>query len=76
MPNQGQEDVFDEIKPFVQTAIDGMNVCIFAYGQTGSGKTYTMEGPCLEDIEEGTFVDDRLRPHHKSGLLPRLACHL
>lgn len=40
-----QEEVFAEIKPEIQSTLDGYNVCIFAYGQTGSGKTYTMEGP-------------------------------
>ena len=44
-PDSTQELVYDEVKPFVQIALDGDNVCIFAYGQTGSGKTYTMEGP-------------------------------
>ena len=39
-----QEDTFECIKPFIQSSVDGYNVCIFAYGQTGAGKTYTMEG--------------------------------
>ena len=39
-----QQDVFDEVGPLVDTAVDGYRVCILAYGQTGSGKTYTMEG--------------------------------
>jgi len=39
-----QENVFEDVKMLVQSAVDGYNVCIFAYGQTGSGKTFTMIG--------------------------------
>jgi len=40
-----QEQVFEQTRALVVSALDGFNVCIFAYGQTGSGKTHTMEGP-------------------------------
>lgn len=39
-----QEEIFEDTKYLVQSAIDGYNVCIFAYGQTGSGKTFTIYG--------------------------------
>jgi len=39
-----QTDLFEEIKPLIQSVMDGSNVSIFAYGQTGAGKTFTMEG--------------------------------
>jgi len=39
-----QEEIFEDTKMLLQSAIDGYNVCIFAYGQTGSGKTYTILG--------------------------------
>jgi hypothetical protein len=42
--NATQEDAFDEVRPLIQSAIDGYNVCILAYGQTGSGKTFTIHG--------------------------------
>lgn len=32
LPDCSQNEVFEEIKPFVQTAMDGENTCIFAYG--------------------------------------------
>lgn len=43
--DSSQEQVFADVAPFVMSAVDGYNVCVFAYGQTGSGKTHTMEGP-------------------------------
>ncbi|THU58137.1 hypothetical protein C4D60_Mb03t11010 [Musa balbisiana] len=39
-----QNEVFEDTKYLVQSAVDGYNVCIFAYGQTGSGKTFTIYG--------------------------------
>ncbi|CAE7778922.1 KIN14E, partial [Symbiodinium pilosum] len=39
-----QEEVFEDCKGLVQSAIDGYNVTIFAYGQTGAGKTFTLYG--------------------------------
>ena len=43
-PSSSQELVFQEVSEFVQSALDGYNVCLFSYGQTGSGKTHTMQG--------------------------------
>ena len=42
-PGVGQESVFLEVSEFVQSALDGYNVCLFSYGQTGSGKAYTLQ---------------------------------
>jgi kinesin family member C1 len=37
-PSASQETIFHEVSEFVQSALDGYNVCLFSYGQTGSGK--------------------------------------
>jgi kinesin family member C1 len=62
--------MFNEVKSFVQSAMDGENVCIFAYGQTGAGKTYTMEGPpfLIESMDLNNENLDEL-----SGIIPRTA---
>ncbi|KAL4353895.1 hypothetical protein GQ457_06G043720 [Hibiscus cannabinus] len=41
-PHVGQAELFSDVQPFVQSALNGYNVSIFAYGQTRSGKTHTM----------------------------------
>lgn len=74
LPNSGQAELFEEIKPFVQTALDGENTCIFAYGQTGSGKTFTMEGPSTDGGDGPPLFDQAsMRPYTYSGILPRIA---
>ena len=45
--NSNQCDVFDQIEPMLQTALEGYNTSIFTYGQSGSGKTYSMLGDDL-----------------------------
>ncbi|KAG0494638.1 hypothetical protein HPP92_005632 [Vanilla planifolia] len=47
-PHIGQGELFDDVRPFIQSALDGYNVSIFAYGQSCSGKTHTMEGTSQE----------------------------
>jgi len=39
-----QDEVFEDCRDLVQSAVDGYNVTMFAYGQTGAGKTFTMYG--------------------------------
>ncbi|KAL6861256.1 hypothetical protein ACP4OV_016956 [Aristida adscensionis] len=43
-PHIGQGEIFRDVQPFVQSALDGHNISIFAYGQSRSGKTHTLEG--------------------------------
>uniref|UniRef100_A0A0E0HMQ6 Kinesin motor domain-containing protein n=1 Tax=Oryza nivara TaxID=4536 RepID=A0A0E0HMQ6_ORYNI len=41
-PHIGQGELFHDVQPLVQSALDGYNVAIFAYGQSRSGKTHTL----------------------------------
>ena len=34
-PTGTQENVYEEVSEFVQSSLDGYNVCLFSYGQTG-----------------------------------------
>ncbi|RYP65194.1 hypothetical protein DL769_006384 [Monosporascus sp. CRB-8-3] len=54
------ETVFAEIAMFIQSVVDGRNVCVAAYGQTGSGKTYMMSGLsrlAVEGLRRETAAD-------------------
>ena len=65
-----QEDVYNEVKDVVKSALDGQNVCIFAYGQTGSGKTYTMQGDRGDPSKRGIIqrAVSALIKRHKENL--------
>jgi kinesin family member C1 len=52
-PESTQKQVFFEVSPFIESALDGHHVCIFAYGQTGSGKTHTMIGSDNKSENQG-----------------------
>lgn len=70
--NSKQEDVFEEVKPIIQSAIDGVNVCILAYGATGSGKTFTIHGKeIMDSFDSNPNSPRKLSPFR--GILPRAA---
>lgn len=48
-----QQELYAEVEPLIQNAVDGYSICIFAYGQTGSGKTYSMEGNLSDPAQFG-----------------------
>jgi len=53
-----QEEVFEDCRDLVQSAVDGYNVTMFAYGQTGAGKTFTMYGaPGMEGTAPRTIQE-------------------
>lgn len=48
-PESTQEEVFENCRDLVQSAVHGYNATIFSYGNTGAGKTYTMYGTVEEE---------------------------
>ncbi|KAK1263213.1 Geminivirus Rep-interacting motor protein [Acorus gramineus] len=52
-PHVGYGVIFQDVQPYVQSAMDGHNVSIFAFGQTHSWKTHMMEG---STHERGIYV--------------------
>lgn len=44
VPQQVVEEIFEDCRDLVQSAVDGHNVTVMTYGQTGAGKTYTLFG--------------------------------
>ncbi|XP_047167234.1 kinesin-like protein KIN-14A [Vigna umbellata] len=73
-PHVGQAELFSDVQPLVQSALDGYNVSIFAYGQTHSGKTHTMEGSsydrglyarCSEELFDLSNLDSTSTSQYK-----------
>ncbi|KAJ3695857.1 hypothetical protein LUZ60_001234 [Juncus effusus] len=52
-PHVGQGELFRDVQPFVQSALDGFNISVFSYGPSRSGKTHTMEG---SSHERGLYI--------------------
>merc|ERR1712184_21816 len=67
-PKTSQEAVSEDTTEYVQSVMDGYNVCIFAYGQTGSGKTFTMEGEDSE-TQKGIIPRTLLKIYEESKKL-------
>ncbi|CUG86438.1 OSM3-like kinesin, putative [Bodo saltans] len=69
-----QKDVFTQnIRPMVDSVLEGFNATVFAYGQSGSGKTHTMTGKMGDPELEGviprvlTYIFQMLKQFHGSS---------
>lgn len=81
-PESTQQDVFIEVLPLIDHALNGLNATVFAYGQTGSGKTFTMDGlqyvvsPSLSSNgvvgKDSVILPDTTTPVERHGVLPRV----
>ncbi|KAJ8600250.1 hypothetical protein CTAYLR_001999 [Chrysophaeum taylorii] len=53
LDDASQGDLFEEVRPMVESVATGFNACVIAYGQTGSGKSWSMIGDISRDEDEG-----------------------
>ncbi|KAI0852719.1 P-loop containing nucleoside triphosphate hydrolase protein [Daldinia vernicosa] len=67
LPEDTNGDIFNGIKHFVQSVLNGKKACIFCYGQSGTGKTYTMSN--LENVENREERAD----YENDGIIPRVS---
>lgn len=65
-----QQQIFNDVKPLIKSALDGYNVFIGGYGNTGSGKTFTILG------DDGTSQTSDSNQYGRLGLLPRTVVEL
>lgn len=77
-PASTQDQIFEDSKRLIQSAVDGYNVCIFAYGQTGSGKTYTMYGSKEKPGITPRSIDElyHILAQMESFCEIRVSCHM
>jgi len=62
-----QEQVFEDCRDLVQSAVDGYNVTMFAYGQTGAGKTFTMYGAPGQEGTAPRTIQELFRITERDG---------
>jgi hypothetical protein len=65
-PDEGQQSVYEQAEPLVQSFLEGMNATILAYGQTSSGKSYTMGTD-----RDGGELDEEEGGEERAGIIPR-----
>ncbi|CAL6017992.1 Kinesin [Hexamita inflata] len=68
--NASQQTLFNDVKPLIQSALDGYNIFVGGFGNTGSGKTYTILG----DDGDSASVDKT--QYGRLGVLPRSVVEL